>query len=201
LLDNGEWLYLKVGALMIRGMLSWILNATIALTLSGIFISLFVVNDMGNYFTNENKKWLLGISLPALITLGGWIYVFISSRMHMKKEKLISIKISTYNYIKDSAHDVIKSFNNYNVYTSVLIKELKNYSAWNDVDKRYLIEESKNRTLETLSKDINKCYTEFINSWSQYSIVLHSFNYHREALRLEEIELLTKRYNANRLYA
>ncbi|WP_442601805.1 hypothetical protein [Paenibacillus sp. KN14-4R] len=143
---------------------------------------------MKSFFTAENTKWIIGICIPAVITVIGWISVYRLNQRNMRRDKRITTYLNTFQFIKDPINDLIQSFSElssfmFNCYTK--LEQLETSNILFEIDMKLLVEDYNKKTFEELQNKLHKSFIKFIYSWEQYEIVLLTLVKQRHVLQEE----------------
>lgn len=57
--------------------------------------------------------WILQTLVPILLTMSGWFFLYIINSKNMKSEKIISLKMHSYENIKDGMTETEKNMEKY----------------------------------------------------------------------------------------
>lgn len=158
---------------------------------------------MKDIFTEDNIKWFIGITIPVIVTVSGWIYVYKLGQKNIKRDKQITTYINTFNFMKDPINDVIQKYSKLCTYlflTYTRIQQLNKDNLLLESDKKILLESFNTKEFETLKNDASEAFLKFTYAWEQYEIVLLPLVEQRHALQDEFQELIQISSNAHTEY-
>jgi len=150
---------------------------------------------MKTIITEENIKWFIGIIVPIIVTVSGWIYVYKLGQKNIRRDKRITTYINTFNFIKDPMNEAIKKYSKLTTYlflTYTRIEGLTSDNLFLEADKKQLITSFNNNEFEELRSEASEALLNFLYSWEQYEIVLLPLINQRYALQDEFHELVQK---------
>lgn len=154
-------------------------------------------------FTVDNVKWVIGIIVPVIVTVSGWIYVYRLGQKNIRRDKRITTYINTFNFIKDPINDAIQKYSKLSTYlfvTYTRIQQLTKDNLLLEANKKFLLESYNNREFELLKNEASEAFLKFSYSWEQYEIVLLPLVKQRHALQEEFHELIKISANAHTEY-
>lgn len=153
--------------------------------------------------TEVNIKWFIGIIIPVIVTVSGWVYVYRLGQKNIRRDKRITTYINTFNFIKDPINDAIQKYSKLSTYlylTYTRIQRLTKDNLLLESDKQFLLESYNNKEFEILKNEASEAFLKFSYSWEQYEIVLLLLVEQRHALQDEFNELIQIVGNAHTEY-
>ncbi|WP_040952706.1 hypothetical protein [Gorillibacterium massiliense] len=148
---------------------------------------------MSGYVTEANIKWAVGIIVPILVTVIGWIYVYLSSQKNMRRDKRITTYISTFNFIREPINEAIQNYSKLSIFILLTSNDLERFIK----EDNNLFEARKAGFLKSYTADefkelknkATESFIKFVSSWEQYDIVLKPLVRQRYAIQKEFLEV------------
>jgi len=154
-------------------------------------------------FTVDNIKWFIGIIVPVMVAVSGWIYVYRLGQKNIRRDKRITTYINTFDFIRDPINEAIQKYSKLTTYlflTYTRIQRLTKDNLLLEADKKFLLESYNNKEFEILRNEASEAFLKFSYSWEQYEIVLLPLIKQRHALQDEFHELIQVSSNAHTEY-
>ncbi|MDQ0112460.1 hypothetical protein [Paenibacillus harenae] len=158
---------------------------------------------MKEILTEANIKWFIGVIIPVIVTVSGWIYVYRLGQKNIRRDKQITTYINTFNFIKDPINDAIQKYSNLSTFLNLTYTRIQRLTKDNmllESEMNFLLESYNNKEFEILKNEASDAFLKFSYSWEQYEIVLLPLVEQRHALQDEFHELIHISGNAHTEY-